>query len=718
MTPSTTLNPPNLRPGLALLAVLYVLSVVFAGSALAQPPPRPEITVEGQTRGIELGLEAENSSDGTPVGETVVREALGNEPFLTFLENQFTGDGGASATGSVVHESRIATYVIEGQTEIELAFQGGSDGAQARADAVSSIGTSFTVAADAPFVLSGRLEATSSDPAVFAQVSVGFSGTRPDGSFFFIQEVVTQFDVEPVDFSYTEEVMGGSVLSLQVQAVGGGNSSNVPAGDAFAHFDFSLDFGDEDADGLLDVWETEGIDADGDGIVDIDLPSMGAQPRKKDLFVEVDALNGVPVDVNAFQMVKDAFAAAPADQVENPDGSTGVTLHVLLDETDLEFTAQGEDPGYLTGLGDIGQLKTDHFGTPADRNDPDWQNHVRPVRLKVFRYCVLSEGIRIQGTDITPFGMAEIPGNELAIAPPAIMTKIPHATTRGIAGTFMHELGHNLGLRHVGLGGANFKPNYLSVMNYTYAVPYEGTEDAFLLDFSRETLPDLDEAALDETGGLTGPADRNVMYNSAEAGQEVARSVVPASASQVDWNADGILESAVAQDINRIRNSRDASPDEVHSGATDWPRLWYHLSGDPAFDAGSFVTPEGIAEEISGEIVEEISASQVVDVGIPTGIGDDPPRATGGLRVHPNPFNPRVTVRFALAGPQSVDLDVYDLRGRHVRSLLADERLAAGRHGVTWDGRDDSGQAQASGTYLLRLRAGDRTESRKVLLVE
>ena len=52
---------------------------------------------------------------------------------------------------------------------------------------------------------------------------------------------------------------------------------------------------DTDGDGLLDSWETSGLDINGDGTIDLDLPAMGANPLHKDLFVEVDLMDGVAV---------------------------------------------------------------------------------------------------------------------------------------------------------------------------------------------------------------------------------------------------------------------------------------------------------------------------------------------------------------------------------------------------------------------------------------
>ena len=76
---------------------------------------------------------------------------------------------------------------------------------------------------------------------------------------------------------------------------------------------------------------------------------------------------------------------------------------------------------------------------------------------------------------------------------------------------------------------------------------------------------------------------------------------------------------------------------------------------------------------------------------------------------------PSTTIRFEL--PQLVDvrLDVYDLLGQKVRTLVAGERSAGG-HEAVWDGRDGSGQLVGNGVYFYRLRAGDYVQMRRMML--
>ncbi|MBK6898419.1 MAG: T9SS type A sorting domain-containing protein [bacterium] len=105
-------------------------------------------------------------------------------------------------------------------------------------------------------------------------------------------------------------------------------------------------------------------------------------------------------------------------------------------------------------------------------------------------------------------------------------------------------------------------------------------------------------------------------------------------------------------------------------------------------------------------------------IGEVTGVGDGPPTAAGpGLAGWPNPFNPRTTVRFDLPREGRVELAVYDLQGRRVRTLLAGN-AAAGPHEVLWPGDDDAGRTLPSGVYLARLRGpGGTAAERKLTLV-
>ncbi len=82
----------------------------------------------------------------------------------------------------------------------------------------------------------------------------------------------------------------------------------------------------------------------------------------------------------------------------------------------------------------------------------------------------------------------------------------------------------------------------------------------------------------------------------------------------------------------------------------------------------------------------------------------------------PNPFARATSIAFSLPAPGDVDLRVYDVQGRLVRTLVQGAR-SAGRHEVTWDGADEGGRAAASGVYFYRLHAAGRQADRKLLML-
>ncbi len=82
----------------------------------------------------------------------------------------------------------------------------------------------------------------------------------------------------------------------------------------------------------------------------------------------------------------------------------------------------------------------------------------------------------------------------------------------------------------------------------------------------------------------------------------------------------------------------------------------------------------------------------------------------------PNPFNPLTTLHFNLPVADSIRLEVYDLRGFKI-STVAQGYFSAGDHAVLWDGKDEKGQAVASGTFFARLSNSKRVVTRKITLV-
>jgi hypothetical protein len=83
---------------------------------------------------------------------------------------------------------------------------------------------------------------------------------------------------------------------------------------------------------------------------------------------------------------------------------------------------------------------------------------------------------------------------------------------------------------------------------------------------------------------------------------------------------------------------------------------------------------------------------------------------------YPNPFNPTTTVEFDIPEASDVDIRIYDIRGALVKTLASGHH-EAGRYQMIWDAKNMTGADVASGVYLIKMTAGDFTETKKMVLV-
>jgi hypothetical protein len=84
---------------------------------------------------------------------------------------------------------------------------------------------------------------------------------------------------------------------------------------------------------------------------------------------------------------------------------------------------------------------------------------------------------------------------------------------------------------------------------------------------------------------------------------------------------------------------------------------------------------------------------------------------------HPNPFNPETRISFALSSASETVVQIYNIRGENVRTLI-NEQLDAGHHSVIWNGTDDNDRSVASGIYFYKFKTDNFNETRKMLLLK
>ncbi|HIO21631.1 MAG TPA: hypothetical protein EYN18_04435, partial [Nitrospirales bacterium] len=152
------------------------------------------------------------------------------------------------------------------------------------------------------------------------------------------------------------------------------------------------------------------------------------------------------------------------------------------------------------------------FGTAEQRDAANCEK-IMMAKKHVFRYAVLGWDICAYKYGLSECGItgiAEVGGDDFVVALGALDHPVDgddplvgENRAKAYNSTFMHELGHNLGLRHGGHDDINFKPNYISSMNYSFN-PFWSPE--MPLTYSNREFSVLDETAFNEAHGIGGTA--------------------------------------------------------------------------------------------------------------------------------------------------------------------------------------------------------------------
>lgn len=119
--------------------------------------------------------------------------------------------------------------------------------------------------------------------------------------------------------------------------------------------------------------------------------------------------------------------------------------------------------------------------------------------------------------------------------------------------------------------------------------------------------------------------------------------------------------------------------------------------------------------EISGTASDLYAGFWTRTAVVTTGSGETP-LAFRLSQNYPNPFNPVTTIDYTISEKSIVDLTIYDVAGRRVRTLLGERQLPGG-YSIVWDGRNDSGMPVATGVYFYRLSAGRNRSVKKMVIL-
>jgi hypothetical protein len=387
----------------------------------------------------------------------------------------------------------------------------------------------------------------------------------------------------------------------------------------------SCGFSDTDGDSLNDTWETNGyIDLDCNGTNDpgVDTPLPNADVNVPNIYLKYDYMERTgsgaactgPLDCPAGEQCvgnvcvghSHAPSAQALDLVTQAFAAHQIilTFDALPDaiEERAVITFDPVDPT-CTGPDAVSfyELKPTHFPAPlapayhyaifAHLNTCD-----SPASCAS---CPPSPGTGATPTFGTP-GIAERPGNDLMVTFGFWVDSALPVTDEMVAGTFMHQLGHNLNLLHGGSDDLIQKPNYFSVMNPSYQFgigvsalpgPYPTSpvdpSESRRIDYSAQALAPLDECGvdgvsggLDELLGVSGdPGGRDVVVFYTDAG--ATKLFAPSNRTPVDWNNNG---SSV--DMHVVADISGDGQCSVLNSFNDWATLLYAFQCTPQFPDG------------------------------------------------------------------------------------------------------------------------------------
>gem|GEM_PF-1888869 len=420
--------------------------------------------------------------------------------------------------------------------------------------------------------------------------------------------------------SYVENAPQGYLISRS-----GGGGDNAVVNQTFA-------CNSSVCDGIPDAWKEKGVTIDpggGNPSQFVDLPAMGVSLDRPTIMVQLDWMEDSTHDQALRQGAIDRVIKAFSEDPETYKGATRSGITLVVDAgPNSTITPGGAKWGSLSAATAIpwsADLLTGSRAAGyqfANFYSLLTSDFVPTGRLPIFHFAVavaeLDSGDSTSGVT---------PGNKLGFIVSLGDWEGGVGNENDQTGTFMHELGHTLGLQHGGEDTTNYKPNYPSIMNYLYQI--EGvplSNGTRVWDYSRDSEPALNEASLTEAGGVnlgsnpSGYGTGHACLNSKGNLEAFTQSTL----APVNWTCTGTPALGTGFDANG-----DGKIEVLQGASSDWSRINFKTGG---VGAGT-------------------NASQTVTIPS-SGVGAPSDELTTQMQaqIHSLPLNTKLTYTGATAG--------------------------------------------------------------------
>jgi len=257
------------------------------------------------------------------------------------------------------------------------------------------------------------------------------------------------------------------------------------------------------------------------------------QQARRPIFVELDWMEDGTHSHKPSQAV--------IDRIKQTFANAGYSLTIDVSNA-IPHQATLPIVSSVSGSASVQSLMTQYF------------NHAGDSR---YYYSIWGHSYSYNGSSTTSSGIADLPGRVHLVTLGSFSGQT--GTFSNQVGTFIHEFGHNLGQEHGGSDGGNYKPNFLSVMNYHYQLSGLGPSLQALgfansaagfddFSYSHGLLPSLNESNLDESFGI-------------------------GLGKSVDWNCSGTIQTGVARDIQESNPCFASGGLSVISDFDNWTSL-------------------------------------------------------------------------------------------------------------------------------------------------